>query len=207
LLAANRIVAAPEFSKICPGPFWDVNGFVALKPSGLEAEGSVGRYMLTSRRLVSSTVLRRGNASSFLNLSVAVFESPWAKGCGTVTAVSELRLANGKPLKPSEVGDAVKGGRCEVLARYEAMPYVPPWVSKLRLAWALLLLDDERDCAKPGEDLAECNVGTGIEGDPAVLRGGWGIRLGSQRPKERIGHQSSISAFSIHQTHQTCTRG
>lgn len=110
MLAANRIVAAPEFSKICPGPFWDVEGFVDLTPSGLEAEGSVGRYMLTSRRLVSSTVLRLGNASSLRNLSVAVFELLCAKGCGTVTAVSELRFASGKPLKPSEAGDAVRGG-------------------------------------------------------------------------------------------------
>lgn len=62
------------------------------------------------------------------------------------------------------------------------MPYVPPWVSRLRLALALLVLGWARDWARPGEDLAECNFGTGIDGDPAVLRGGTGIRLGSQRP-------------------------
>lgn len=82
--------------------------------------------------------------------------------------------------------------------RYEAIPYVPPCVSKLRLALALLKVD-ERDCARPGEDLAECSVGTVTGGDPAVLRGGCGIRLGSQRPEEQIGDQSTISAFPIHQ--------
>lgn len=128
------------------------------------ATGSVGRYMLTSRRLVSSTVLRRGNASSFRSLSVAVsnLEVPVAKEFGAEAAVSELRFASGNPLKPSELGDAVKGGRCEVLVRYEAMPYVPPSVSKFRFGLALLTVEGESDCARPGEDLAECNAGTAI---------------------------------------------
>lgn len=189
------MVAAPEFSRICPGPFCSLGEFEALGISG-PAAGSVGRYMLTSRRLVSSTVLRRGNASSFRSLSVAVsnLPLPGAKGCGTDAAVSEWRFASGKPFMASEVGDAVKGGLCDVLVRYDAIPYDPPSVSRLRFDLTLFTLDNERDCASPGEDLTECNVGTVIGGDPAALRGGCGIRFGSQRPAMQIPLQSGNCA-------------
>lgn len=118
-------MAAPEFSKICPGPGRARGELGVLAASGPAlAEPMTGRYILKSRRLVSSTVLRLGIASSFRSLSVAVsiLSLLGTKDCGTEVAVSELRLARGKPLKPSDVGEAVIGGRCSEFVRYEAIP-------------------------------------------------------------------------------------